>query len=243
MLYSQNPDYVFDLTYACNEATELYRNFMTVNKKPYDLINARINSEIKRYDGLIFSLKCLPPALIQMKGKRRLHTPDTLSLSAQADRAACIQSAMQLRDNIVKTQRLITADSIAFSHVSTILGKLNTYAQKRYDDIQSSIFRDNGSTYFEILGNFGHNIDRAKLDVTNKYNLGNESRFAKSQWRGSVIVGFVIFVVFYLVLSFVLGFLLTKLLYYVLKRLKWVNFGTNEVRAMRLRKWKKSSPL
>ena len=30
MLYSQNPDYVFDLTYACNEATELYRNFMTV---------------------------------------------------------------------------------------------------------------------------------------------------------------------------------------------------------------------
>ena len=146
MLYSQNPDYVFDLTYACNEATELYRNFMTVNKKPYDLINARITSEIKRYDGLIFSLKCLPPALIQMKGKRRLHTPDTLSLSAQADRAACIQSAMQLRDNIVKTQRLITADSIAFSHVSTILGKLNTYAQKRYDDIQSSIFRDNGST-------------------------------------------------------------------------------------------------
>ena len=56
MLYSQNPDYVFDLTYACNEATELYRNFMTVNKKPYDLINARITSEIKRYDGLIFSL-------------------------------------------------------------------------------------------------------------------------------------------------------------------------------------------
>lgn len=242
MLYSQNPDYVFDLTYACNEATELYRNFMTVNKKPYDLINARINSEIKRYDGLIFSLKCLPPALIQMKGKRRLHTPDTLSLSAQADRAACIQSAMQLRDNIVKTQRLITADSIAFSHVSTILGKLNTYAQKRYDDIQSSIFRDNGSTYFEILGNFGHNIDRAKLDVTNKYNLGNESRFAKSQWRGSVIVGFVIFVVFYLVLSFVLGFLLTKLLYYVLKRLKWVNFGTNEVRAMRFAKMDKIKP-
>ncbi len=242
MLYSQNQDYVFDLTYACNEATELYRNFMTENKRPYDLINTRINNEIKRYDGLIFSLKTLPPMLIKVKGNHKFHTPDTLSLSAQADRAACIKSATQLRDNIIMTQRLITADSISFSHVSGILGRLDSYAKKRYDDIQSSIFRDNGSNYFLILANVKQNAQRAALDVNNKYNLGNESRFANSQWRGSVIVGFVGFVLFYLVLSLVLSFLFTKLLYHFFKKVRWATFGSEEVRKARLAKLEKIKP-
>lgn len=242
MLYSQNSDYVFDLTYACNAATELYRNFNTVNKKPYDQINNRINSELKRYDGLIFSLKCLPPALIEVKGKRKFRTDDTLSLAAQADRMACIQSATLLRENLLKSQRMITRDSLAFAHVSAVLGRLDDYAQKRYDDIQSSIFRNNGSNYFTILANAKLNYDRAKLDVTNKYNLGNESRFAKSQWRGSVIVGFVGFVVFYLVLSLVLGFLLTKLLYHFLRKMKWVRIGPDEICAARRAKMDKIRP-
>ena len=59
MLYSQNQDYVFDLTYACNAATELYRNYMADNQKPYDVINQRLNNEVKRYEGLIMSLKYL----------------------------------------------------------------------------------------------------------------------------------------------------------------------------------------
>ncbi|MDO4511807.1 MAG: mechanosensitive ion channel family protein [Bacteroidales bacterium] len=242
MLYSQNQDYVFDLTYACNEATELYRSFQTTNQRPYNLINNRMNNEIKRYDGLIFSLKCLPPALIQVKGKKRIHTADTLSVAAQADRAACIASAVQLRDNIIKSQRVITADSAAFARVSAILERLDAYAKKRYDDIQSSIFRDNGSNYFTILSNFGRNFSRAKLDVTNKYNLGNEHRFAKSQWRGSVIMGFVGFVVFYLVISLVLGFLLVKVLYHYLKRLKWVTQGPEEICVARIAKLQKIRP-
>lgn len=242
MLYSQNQDYVFDLTYACNEATQLYRDFTTTNKKPYDLINARMNNELQRYDGLIFSLKCLPPALIEFKGKRKFHTPDTLSLAAQADRAACIKYAMKLRDNIEQSQSMITADSTAFARVSAILGKLDEYAKKRYDDIQSSIFRNNGSNYFVILGNLKRNVARAMLDVSNKYNLGNEHRFAKSQWRGSVIIGFVGFVVFYLVLSLLLGYLQVRVLYHFLKRMKWATAATDEIRAARIAKMNKIKP-
>ena len=70
MLYSQNQDYVFDLTYACNAATELYRNYMADNQKPYDVINQRLNNEVKRYEGLIMSLKYLPPAVVEGRGKR-----------------------------------------------------------------------------------------------------------------------------------------------------------------------------
>lgn len=244
MLYSQNPDYVFDLTYACNEATELYRTFVSENRKPYDQINARLNTEVKRYDALIKSLQLLPPALVEIKGagKRKFHTPDTLSLKAQADRKACIKSATWLRDNMLNTQRQITADSTSFARVSTILQNLDAYAKQRYDDIQSSIFRNNGSNYFSILASADRNFNRAKLDVSNKYNLGNEQRFAHSQWRGSVIMGFVAVVVFYLLLSLLLGFLAVKLLYVVMKKRSWIAGAPEETRKARIAKLNKIKP-
>ena len=52
MLYSQQRDYVFDLTYACNEATALYRQFGE-KRLPYYKINNNLDAEIARYDGLI----------------------------------------------------------------------------------------------------------------------------------------------------------------------------------------------
>lgn len=60
MLYSQREDYTFDLTYACNEATEQYRQF-TRQRMPYDKIISRLNAEIIRYQNLIESLEALPP--------------------------------------------------------------------------------------------------------------------------------------------------------------------------------------
>ncbi|MGM9869357.1 MAG: mechanosensitive ion channel family protein [Sodaliphilus sp.] len=242
MLYSQNQDYVFDLTYACNAATELYRNYMAENQKPYDAINLRLSNEVKRYDGLIMSLKYLPPALVEAKGKRKFRTADTLSVKAQADRAACIASATRLRDNVLKMQRLITADSTKFERVSGILYNLDAYAKKRYDDIQSSIFLNNGSNYFSILASAGKNYNRAMLDVSNKYNLGQEQRFAHSQWRAPVIMGFVGVVVFYLLLSLALGFLAVKLLYHFMNKRKWIVNASNEVRAARLAKLKRIKP-
>ena len=60
MLYSQREDYTFDLTYACNEATDQYRQF-TRQRMPYDKIIARLDAEIIRYQNLIEALESLPP--------------------------------------------------------------------------------------------------------------------------------------------------------------------------------------
>ena len=49
MLYSQKQDFTFDMTYACHEATEMYREF-TQRSVPYNIIMTRMSSEIKRYD-------------------------------------------------------------------------------------------------------------------------------------------------------------------------------------------------
>lgn len=63
MLYSQNPNNTFDMAYACQQATNLYRQLRSTKGKtlPYDRIIASMKSEIERYDALIANLKSMPP--------------------------------------------------------------------------------------------------------------------------------------------------------------------------------------
>ena len=52
MLYSQKTDNIFDLTYACQQATELWKDFQTKTRPFHDLITES-NEEIARYDSLV----------------------------------------------------------------------------------------------------------------------------------------------------------------------------------------------
>ena len=49
MLYSQKQEYVFDLTYACNEATDQYRMFQR-QQLPFKTFLNKANNDIARYD-------------------------------------------------------------------------------------------------------------------------------------------------------------------------------------------------
>ncbi len=62
MLYSQNQDYTFDVTYSLRAAT---REFEAFNKKsmPFNRIVENLDMEIDRYERLIESLKRIPPAV------------------------------------------------------------------------------------------------------------------------------------------------------------------------------------
>lgn len=60
ILYSQNQDFTFDMTYALNEVTEEYEAFKK-KRMPYDDMLARLDLEIEKYENLIKSLKRLPP--------------------------------------------------------------------------------------------------------------------------------------------------------------------------------------
>ena len=63
MLYSQTIDNTFDMAYACQQATNLYRDLNDRNSKmrQYDRMIARMKQELERYDELIQSLKSMPP--------------------------------------------------------------------------------------------------------------------------------------------------------------------------------------
>ena len=62
ILYSQSSEFTFDMAYACQQATDLYHN-STIAHVPFDKIMARFDSEIERYDSLIYVLKHISPAI------------------------------------------------------------------------------------------------------------------------------------------------------------------------------------
>ena len=62
MLYSQKPEYTFDISYALEKVTREFNDF-NKNRTPYDRIVANLDIEIGRYARLIESLRRLPPEL------------------------------------------------------------------------------------------------------------------------------------------------------------------------------------
>ena len=78
MLYSQKQDYVFDLTYACHEATEQYHNFQR-KQLPFKTYLIKAETDIARYDSLIGALQAMPVTMLDRQ--------------AQVDRNVCLTLA------------------------------------------------------------------------------------------------------------------------------------------------------
>ena len=194
MLYSQKQDFTFDMTYACHEATSLYREF---NKRsmPYQKILDRINTELNRYNALIASLQTIPPTTgqpsaahpqVPVKGAPAtpiLVGPDPkmaqkhpgatlpfmLDKQGQADRDTCLKYATALRNNLERMKESVIADNEHYKMTSSKLQKLNSYALQRYQAIQHNIFVNGDANYFEILGQFSRYLSLAKSDANEKY--------------------------------------------------------------------------
>lgn len=237
MIYSQRDDYVFDLTYACHEATQQYFEFRQ-QRVPYDRIRQRMETEIERYNGLIEALEQLPPSLRprhhapmskadslrrdSLRATRRSSDGEPILLDAkgQADRDRCLVYAKALRNNIIRMQQRIDRDSNNYKLISQHLKKLNDYAAKRYHDIQQNIFQNAGVTYPTMLAKLPLYIKYAKKDVHDKYSSTQEYRGVHSEWRGPVVMGFVFFVMSYLVLSIILSVTIVTLLMRYVKRFR-----------------------
>ena len=202
MLYSQKQDYVFDLTYACHEATEQYREFQR-QRVPFKTFMTRTEHEIARYDSLIISLQKMPHGV--------------LSVQSQKDRVACLDLARKIR-SALDANRDKLADFIdIYDQTEQRLSNLNDYAQRRYNDIQTGIFRNGGDSYFAILGNFDRNWQFMTRTVQKKYQPTDNS-----QWDSRYIFGVLISVILYAIFASLINFLLIR--YVVPKRLRTEEF-------------------
>ena len=75
ILYSQNQDYTFDVTYALKEVTQQYEDFNR-QRTPYDDNVKELDLRIDQYERLLESLRRLPPEIATVGG-----IPDSLRMT------------------------------------------------------------------------------------------------------------------------------------------------------------------
>ncbi len=234
MLYSQKQDYTFDMTYALNEVSRQYYEFSS-RRLPFDDIIQRLDIDIDRYNRLIHTLKSLPPSqtveyldslgnvvtldasvhVSRLSGLERRYEGRAnafqLDSLGQADRDSCIFYAEKLLEiSNAQKERLVT-DSTHYQQTANMLKSAYDYAQQRYKTVQNKIFIDGQTDYLTLLKSFKRYWRQASNDAMDKYSLRkNES--VHSQWRGPMVVGFSVFVLFYLVASVLVSVVLVNFL-------------------------------
>lgn len=239
ILYSQNSDFTFDMAYACQEATDLYRK-MKQKTVPYDKIRNRIKSEIVRYDSLIYALEQLPPAVGEAKTNMThedslmMKLDDakldlfTLSEAEQNNRKQCLTMAKKLRDNLELFLKTLDKDNKYYANVRNRVENLNDYAKHKYAELQQSIFINGGTSYFKLLITLPMQIERMKNDYEQKYKPLGVRNY--SEWRGPVVLFCSVFMLFYI---FVAALISNALLRWILPRFLPQKYQTENIKKKR----------
>ena len=192
MLYSQQQDNVFDLTYACHEATQQYHNFHR-QQLPFTSFLEKTEGEIARYDSLINHLQGIPTRMMTKYGA---DNRDSCLLLAQSIRGKLEDNANTLRRNIY-----------LYTKAENRLSELNDYANKRYNEIQQSIFINGGDSYPTLISNLSRRWTQISDNIRKKYSF---SANANSQWSPKWIFGMFLGILFYVLVAIVLNLLFFK---------------------------------
>ena len=92
-----------------------------------------------------------------------------LSEKAQVNRNVDLTLAVNIRRQLVEKQKQLQTYVQAYDRTDRKLQALNDYANRRYKDIQNSIFNNRDDNYLRILRNFSMNYKETKTNVTEKY--------------------------------------------------------------------------
>ncbi len=191
MLYSQKSDYIFNLTYACHEATEMYTQFQK-ESLPFREYIENNTSEIVRYDSLITNLHSMSTAYLSEEGR--------------VNRNVCLTLAVSIRRTLVENSSQM-ADYVAYyQRTEEKLRDLNDYALQCYSQIQASIFKNGGDNYFTMLSNLGTSVKDMEDAVKEKYTP--QKTTVNSQWDSRVILMLFLLILVYGVLAVGLNYVI-----------------------------------
>ena len=236
ILYSQNHDFTFDVTYALKEATREYEEFNR-RQMPFTDIITRFNLEIDRCERLIESLRRLPPILEEQddvpdsisissdtlrmqalgfgRGWRGPHeSPFTLDSLQQIDRDSCLVYARNLLQMYKMAERRVIRDSAHYAETNRRLKETYDYSQNRYRELQRKIFIEGQDNYLSVLGRLGQYSRQAWEEAKTKYSsdFGGYAGNSHSEWRGPVVVGFIVYVLVFLVIAALVSSVIINLL-------------------------------
>ena len=142
--------------------------------------------------------------------------PFYLDEAGQADRDSCLAYTLNLLEMYTEFRDKIVMDNDHYEAMSSRLQESYDYARARYRLIQRHIFYDGQDNYFKVIKAFPRQVRMAVQDTRRKYGLGDDSTDAnalrKSDWRGPVINGFILFILFYILIATLLSNLVVRLL-------------------------------
>ena len=194
MLYSQKTDNIFDLTYACQQATELWKDFQTKTRPFHDLITES-NEEIARYDSLINVLSTMYIFGLTPKMK--------------TDRNVCLTLAASIR-RMLKERNDSYQEYIQYYKFSQQqLEALDAYAQKRYEEIQSGIFTNSGDNYFKFLKTARLRFNQMNTTLSEKY---TSDSIVASQWDVKWIITLFSMILIYGLIAILINYLSIRFL-------------------------------
>ena len=194
MLYSQKTDNIFDLTYACQQATELWKDFQTKTRPFHDLITES-NEEIARYDSLVNVLSTMYTFGLTPKMK--------------TDRNVCLTLAVSIR-RILKERNDSYQEYIQYYNYSQRqLQALDAYAQKRYKEIQSGIFTNAGDNYFKFIKSVRFRLSQMNTTLTEKY---TPNTVVVSQWDVKWIITLFSMILIYGLIAIIINYLSIRFL-------------------------------
>lgn len=191
MLYSQTPDNVFDLTYACNAATRQYRQFKK-DVRPFMSYINKNKDEIARYDSLITSLSTMPAM--------------SLTDKAKIDQNVCLTLAVNIRRTLQDNSDQMNDYIRFYGMAEHKLSNLNNYAHTRYTEIQANIFQNGGDSFFTIISNLSSNVQSTKMSVFDKYRPVKHS-----QWDSKVIIYLFSVIIIYAIIAILLNLFIIRL--------------------------------
>ena len=194
MLYSQEQTHPFDMTYACKEATKLYREFHS-RQIPFTEFLDKNTKELARYDSLVKRLESMPDMMTTKYGQQR--------------RDSCLVLAKNIRSMLAEGDQQLRRNIRYYNMTEQRLSELNDYAQKRYTDIQQSIFINGGDSYFTLISHIDRRWKTMTDAVKKKYTIDDNNL---SQWSSQWVFGLFVVIAIYVVIAIVLNQLFFRFL-------------------------------
>lgn len=194
MLYSQNSGNIFDLTYACHEATKLWSDFQE-KTRPFQLMIMQSNEEIARYDSLINVLSTMYTTGMSEKTK--------------TDRNVCLTLAKSIRRMLRENNDSYLEYTRYYDYSRQQVQSLDTYAQKRYKEFQSGIFLNRSDNYLKFLSQFRLNVLQLGITLSEKY---TPQRLVSSQWDVMWLIGLFGMILMYGLIAVLVNYLSIRFL-------------------------------
>ena len=142
-------------------------------------------------------------------------TPDEpLYLTGQQleDRAACLEYADSMRNNVQHFLEALEAESVYYHSVQDKVDQLNNFAQKRYKVLQDYIFKMGTDNYITVLSTLPRQLRKARSAASTKYKpfAEHEQENDYSEWRGKSVLFISVFVALYLSIALIIAFALIQ---------------------------------